>query len=100
MQYADYDDSDIEATRAFPALGAPSAPPDSGAPSPSHVPHTPPLASVAERLYRFRLDRLILAGGSLAAAAAVAFGFATAGGAAPTRQAPPPVVCVTPTPHR
>jgi hypothetical protein len=36
----------------------------------------------AQQLYRLRPDRLVLAGGSLAAAAAVAIAFATAGGSA------------------
>jgi hypothetical protein len=61
---------------------------------------------LAERLYRLRPDRLVLAGGSLAAAAAVAIAFATAGGSA--TQLPPRTAathaaqpaCVSPAPGR
>lgn len=80
--------TDIESTRAFRAFAA----------RPAISPR------LAERLYRLRPDRLILAGGSLVAAAAVVVAFMTAGntgtpgqGAAPHATAP---ACVTPAPGR
>ena len=59
----------------------------------------------AEQLYRLRPDRLVLAGGSLVAAAAVAIALATAGGSAAlpprtaTTHAAQPA-CVSPAPGR
>lgn len=131
MLYTNPDDSDIEGTRAFPALGCPPEdaeqpplgnerqledagwprdgewtpehdPPSAAASAPTQASPAPPMAAVlAERLYRFRPDRLILAGGSIAAAVAVAVGFATASGAStPLPPAPRPAVCATPSPGR
>jgi len=116
MLYTNPDDSDIERTRAFPALNWPpdeveelpqdnetEAPPEEPAFTSALVPSPAPspAAVLAERLYRLRPDRLILAGGSIAAVAAVLVGFATASGAStPAHLAPRPAVCATPNPGR
>ena len=128
MGYAEYDDMvNVEATRAFLAFGpaypdaipgtVAGAAPRVGAGASSHVADRyagyerftsedkarSEGRLLAEQLYRLRPDRLVLAGGSLVAAAAVAIAFATAGGSAtlPPRTATTHAVqpaCVSPAP--
>jgi hypothetical protein len=121
MGYAEHDDAtNVEATRAFPAFG-PAYPEASAYAGYGRYAGydryagyerftgvqsvvQPTRRPFAEQLYRLRPDRLVLAGGSLAAAAAVAIAFATAGGSATTLPPRPTAThaaqpaCVSPAP--
>jgi hypothetical protein len=101
MQHTEPDDSppldgmspwDREPHTEWPGTAKASFPQQTPTP-----PRQTPTALLAERLYRLRPDRAIIACGTFVAAIAVAVGFATAGGAsAPARHAPTSAVCAAP----